>query len=217
MKSRRKNTEFRTLIYTAKFISILFRPVYYPLLCTCILLALTPMSLLPLEYKLIEVAMMFVFTIALPSLLSILYRHIRHLSRTDMRKRKNRIVPYTIFILCYMIYLYLMHSVNLPYILLSVTIVSLFIQIVCTTIYLGWKISVHAAGAGAIISSIAAYGEVFQFNPLPWMSIAIIVAGLVGTSRMILRQHSLAQVIVGILVGLLCGFFGILKGYLLFP
>ncbi len=200
----------------AKVISTLFRPIYYPLLCMGILFALTPLALLPWQYKLLELAMMFVFTIAFPSLFCLLYRRIYHIKRPDMRKRENRIVPYIIFILCYMVYLYLMRNANEPYIQISVIIVALLIQVVCTLISLRWKVSVHAAGAGAIISAIAAYGTIFQFNPLLWMSIAIIMAGLVGTSRMILRQHSLTQILVGTTIGVVCGYVGILWGILLF-
>lgn len=212
----RKNTEIKTMIYAAKFISMLFRPAYYPLLCSCILFIFTPLSLLALEYKLLELGSMFVFTIAVPMLLTAVYRRSLRLHRQEMRHRMNRIVPYLIFIVCYTVYLYMMHSANVTYIQLSVIIVALFIQIICTITSLWWKVSVHAAGAGAIISAIAAYGAIFQFNPLFWMSIAIVVTGLVGTSRMILRQHNLSQILVGVVIGLICGFFGIIKGYLLF-
>lgn len=215
MKSYRQR-EFKTLIYIAKFISILFRPVYYPLLCCTILFTFTPLAMLPVKYKLIELGAMFVFTIAMPMLLTRLYIKCRHIEVADMRKRENRIIPYCIFIVCYTVYLYLMHNANATYLQISVVIVALFIQIICTVVSFWWKVSVHAAGAGAIISAIAAYGAIFQFNPLFWMSIAIIVAGLVGTSRMILRQHSLSQIIIGVCIGLFCGFYGILRGYLLF-
>lgn len=216
MTSKRKQTEFRTLVYTAKFISMLFRPIYYPLLCSCILFIFTPLALLPLQYKLLELGTMFVFTIAFPMVLTTMYLKLAHIDKTEMRKRENRILPYCIFIICYTVYLYMMHNANATYLQVSVIIVALLIQITCTIVSFWWKVSVHAAGAGAIISAIAAYGAIFQFNPLFWMSIAIIVAGVVGTSRMILRQHSLSQVTTGIIIGLVCGYYGILRGYLLF-
>jgi membrane-associated phospholipid phosphatase len=37
-----------------------------------------------------------------------------------------------------------------------------------------------------------------------------ILAGVLGSSRMILRQHSLAQVVVGFLVGNACSIIGLL-------
>lgn len=211
-----KSKEIRTIVLVAKFISTIFRPIYYPLLCWVILFTCTPLAIWPFKYKIIELAFMTVCTLAFPLLLTATWRKVRHIEKADMRKRHNRIIPYCIFIVCYTIYMYMMHQAHMNYILLSVIIVALLIQVVCTITCLFWKVSVHAAGAGAIIGALAAYGAVFYFNPLLWMSIAIIVAGLVGTSRMILRQHTLSQVLVGIGIGVLCGYFGIMRGYLFF-
>ena len=37
-----------------------------------------------------------------------------------------------------------------------------------------------------------------------WLCFVLILAGAVGTARMILRQHSLSQVVGGFLVGAAC-------------
>ena len=41
-----------------------------------------------------------------------------------------------------------------------------------------------------------------------WLSLAIFVAGCVMTSRMVLRQHTLGQVLGGTLIGIVCGIVG---------
>ena len=53
---------------------------------------------------------------------------------------------------------------------------------------------------------IAALVVIIGFNPLWWLCLVLIVAGLVGTSRMILRQHSLRDIVLGFLVGAVCSF-----------
>lgn len=212
----RRNTEIRTLIVVAKVISMLFRPIYYPVLCCTVLFTTYPLVRLPWQYKLWVLSIMALFTIALPITLASFYRRLRNIGRQEMRKRANRIVPYLLTIMCYACYLLLMHNTYMPYLLVSVIIVALFLQVVCTVLSLVWKVSVHAAGAGAIIGAIAAYSQFFQFNPLLWMSLAIIVAGMVGTSRMILRQHGLAQILVGTLIGIVCGYYGIAWGVLIY-
>lgn len=213
MNNKHKNTEFRTLIVVAKVISTLFRPIYYPLLGCFILYTLTPLSRAPLDDILKEFFVLFAFTIALPYVLTQLYRKYKQLKAPDMRKRSNRIVPYLIYIACYIILINLMISTSMPYVHLSLIIVALWIQVVCTLINLKWKVSVHSAAAGAIIGGIMAYSAIFQYNPLWWLSLAILVAGIVGTSRMILRQHNLSQIVVGTLIGVFCGFVGIYWGY----
>lgn len=205
------------MIIVAKAISTIFRPIYYPLLCCCILFTFTPLSRFPLNYKVIELAEMMLFTIAIPMLLTLLYRAIFHIDNLEMRKRSKRIVPYLIFITSYFVYIYLLRQDNMNRFIISVITVALCIQIVCMIINLGWKVSVHAAGAGAIIGAIAAYSRIFMFNPLFWLSIAFLVTGAVGSARMILRQHNLSQIIVGTMVGILCGFYGIKYGNLMLP
>ena len=58
-------------------------------------------------------------------------------------------------------------------------------------------------GAGMV-----AYAAIFGFNPIWWLSLAILVSGCVMTSRMILRQHTLWQVLGGTLIGIVCGIVG---------
>ena len=67
----------------------------------------------------------------------------------------------------------------------------------------------HSAGAGAIIGALVVYASLFHFNPVWWLCAAILVSGLVNSSRMLLRQHTLWQVLGGTLVGFLCGYVGI--------
>ena len=73
-----------------------------------------------------------------------------------------------------------------------------------------WKISMHSAGAGGVIGALVAYSVLFMFNPVWWLCVTVLISGAVGTARMLLRQHSLAQVVAGTLVGVVCGFAGII-------
>jgi len=52
------------------------------------------------------------------------------------------------------------------------------------------------------------YADIFGFNPVWWLSLAILVSGCVMTSRMVLRQHTLGQVLGGTLIGIACGIVG---------
>ena len=49
-----------------------------------------------------------------------------------------------------------------------------------------------------------------NFNPLSWLCLCILLCGLVGTARLILRQHKLIDIGLGTLLGILCGFFCVL-------
>ena len=73
---------------------------------------------------------------------------------------------------------------------------------ICAIINSWWKISTHTAAIGGVAGGLFAFGEIFAFNPVGWLCLVLIIAGLLGTSRMILRQHTLSQVLSGFGVGL---------------
>ena len=86
---------------------------------------------------------------------------------------------------------------------------ALMIQIVCALINVWWKISTHTAAIGGVAGALFVFSEVFRFNPTWWFCLVIVLAGMLGTSRMILRQHTLAQVVVGFIIGFACAVVGI--------
>jgi membrane-associated phospholipid phosphatase len=94
-----------------------------------------------------------------------------------------------------------MEFLHIPHFMMAIVTAALFIQITCAMINVWWKISTHTAGIGGVAGALFVFSEVFSFNPTWWFCLVLIVAGVLGTSRMILRQHTLSQVIVGFLVG----------------
>ena len=119
-------------------------------------------------------------------------------------------VPYVISILCYFFCIYLMDMLHIPHFMGTILSAALFIQVVCALINVWWKISTHTAAIGGVAGALFVFGELFGFNPVWWLCIVFILAGLLGTSRMILRQHSLAQVVAGFLVGIVCSILGLI-------
>ena len=56
----------------------------------------------------------------------------------------------------------------------------------------------HAFGRGRRCDRrLVAYSVLFMFNPVWWLCVTVLISGAVGTARMLLRQHSLAQVVAG--------------------
>ena len=126
------------------------------------------------------------------------------------RKKERRMVPYITSIMCYFLCYYIMIVLRIPQFMANIVVTALMIQVVCALINVWWKISIHMAGIGGMAGALFAVSLVFEFNPTLWFSIIVMTAGVVGTARMILRQHSLQQIVAGFAVGLVCGFFLIL-------
>jgi membrane-associated phospholipid phosphatase len=92
----------------------------------------------------------------------------------------------------------------------TIVAAAMSIQVVCALINVWWKISTHTAAIGGVAGALFVFGELFGFNPVWWLCVVMILAGLLGSSRMILRQHSLLQVVAGFWVGVVCAFFGLI-------
>ena len=169
--------------------SLIFTPFYLPIVGLIALFTFSYLSIMPWQYKLSVVFMVYLFTILFPTLLIHVYRRYQGWTPLEMGKKERRMVPYIIAILCYFCCYYIMSLLRIPQFMANILVAALMIQIVCAVINVWWKIST---------------------NPIWWFCLVILIAGLVGSSRMILRQHTLTQVVVGFLVGVVLGFWTIL-------
>ena len=198
----------KPVLLIARLFSSVFRPSYYPTVGMFILILFTYLSMFPVAFKLWLLALVFIFTLCLPSLGIFIYRRLHGWSRFELRKRHKRVVPYIISICCYLCLMYIFYSTHIPRFITAIIGISLLIQCTCVIVNLWWKVSMHSAGSGGVIGAIMAYSALFGFNPIWWLSLAIFVSGCVMTSRMVLRQHTLGQVLGGTLIGIVCAILG---------
>lgn len=196
----------RKLIIAARAMSMVFTPFYLPILGLAALFLFTYMSILPLGYKLWVLMLAYIFTVLLPTLLIRLYRWYQGWTRLQLGIKERRMVPYIIAILCYFLCYYIITLHQMPTFIADILMAALSIQVVCAVINIWWKVSTHTAAIGGVEGLLLAFAFLFSFNPTWWFSLMLIIAGMVGTSRMILRQHTLGQVLVGFLVGLVVSF-----------
>lgn len=197
----------KNIILAARIMSMIFTPFYLPLVGLVALFLFSYMSLLPLAYKLPMLLTVYISTILMPSLLIHLYRKFQGWTSKELGRKERRIVPYLISILCYFGCFFLMEYRNTPRVISIILVAALVIQMVCALINVWWKISTHTAGIGGLAGGLVVYSIAFSFNPIWWLAFVILLAGMVGTARMILRQHTLAQVVTGFLVGVVCALF----------
>lgn len=194
----------KNIIFTARIMSMIFTPFYLPIVGLIALFIFSYMSLLPMMYKLVMLAMMYLLTVVAPSLLIHLYRLCQGWTSHELGRKERRLVPYIISIVCYFACFFWLEYRNTPRVISIIVVVALTIQMVCALINIWWKISTHTAAIGGVAGGLVSYSIAFSFNPLWWLCFVLILAGAVGTARMILRQHSLSQVVTGFLVGAAC-------------
>lgn len=180
----------KNIIFTARIMSMIFTPFYLPIVGLIALFIFSYMSLLPMIYKLVMLAMVYLLTVVAPSLLIHLYRLCQGWTSHELGRKERRLVPYIISIVCYFACFFWMEYRNTPRVISIIVVVALTIQMVCALINIWWKISTHTAAIGGVAGGLVSYSIAFSFNPLWWLCFVLILAGAVGTARMILRQHS---------------------------
>ena len=203
------------LFMAARIISAIFTPFMVPFVAFLLLFFFTYLRILPLQYKLTvrreyTVFSVYCFTILLPMLGIYLLQKINGWTLRELGKREKRFLPYLITIMSYTGCFLTMYRIHLPRYMSGIIIATLLCMVICTSINLKWKISTHMASCGMIIGGLLSYSFIFQFNPIWWLCGFILLAGMLGSARIIVRQHTLNEVGGGFLVGLFCGITGIL-------
>ncbi|MCR4613190.1 MAG: hypothetical protein K5778_04235 [Bacteroidaceae bacterium] len=194
----------KRIIQIARVVSALFMPFYAPTWAFLWLLFFSYLRLLPMGYKLLVLGIVVTFTVLIPMASIYVFRRLNRWSRWQLSHRQHRHMPYVLSLMSYGTCLLLLLQMNTATFFRCVITAAIAAQILAMLINLRWKISTHMVGMGGLVGLLIAFSHIFYYNPL-WPTCGLLIlAGLLGTSRMILRQHSLAQVLVGFLVGFVC-------------
>lgn len=208
-----------TLILISRTFSKLFRPNYYPTVCFAVVLGLMLSTsaaemnwegrLFVLFYGLSFVLLVLFCTLLVPLACIRAYLRLTHLHPMDLRRQHQRPVPYLIHILLYLVCLQLLLFFGMPSNVCCIIVASLMLQVGCTVFNVWHKVSMHSAAAAGLTGTLLAYSSIYHFNPIGWLCAAILLWGFVATSRMILRTHSLSEVLLGGGVGLITTYISI--------
>lgn len=189
---------------------MLLTPFYLPVMGILAIFFFSYLSMFPWQFKVSLVVMVYLFTVFIPTVLIHLYRQYQGWTLLQLGQKERRMVPYAISILCYFSCFYLMNLLHLPHLITSILIVALVIQMLCAVINVWWKISTHTAAIGGVLGALLAFSFMLNFNSVWWLCLVIIASGIVGSSRIILRQHTLTQVTTGFFLGIISAFFTII-------
>lgn len=151
----------------------------------------------PLKLKIIITLIVFSFTFLLPLFNLLILFRFKYISSLKLENRQERFFPLIITSICYFGLFYLLYDFNIwpaiKLLILGAGICIFFTALI--TLY--WQISAHMIGIGGLIGSVISIGYYLQTDILPELSILILVAGIVGFSRLYLKAHNPPQVYVG--------------------
>lgn len=198
------------IVLTARVISVVYSPFYLPVMAFVVLFLVSYLNMLPVVTKVFLTLIVYVFTVLLPHTSIFLYRKLNGWTRHQLGKRERRYVPYILSIISYSALLYILYRMHMPRFTLGVIAGALLVQLVCMLLNGFIKVSTHAAASGAVVGALMAFSMIFSFDPTGWLCLTILLCGMVCSARLVLRQHTYAEIGWGVLVGVVSGFVSIL-------
>ena len=198
------------LYVASRIISAVFSPFWTPFLGFILLFFFTYLSIMPLPYKVTVLSLVFCFTVLLPIIGIFCYQKVNGWGLKELSERKKRFIPYALTMMSYLGGILTMNRIHFPRYMSGILLAALICMILCTLINIKWKISTHTASIGMMVGGLLSYSFLFQFNPIGPLYLFILLSGLLGSARIIVRQHTLNEVVGGFFIGLFCGIIGIL-------
>lgn len=193
----------------AKILSVVFHPLLIPTYLFLICFSTVPalkMGAIPEGYgSYFELSMIkvFVLTFFFPLITILMMIKLGFVKSLQMKDQKERLFPYIAvsiyFLWAFMVFFKGSDHLIFVLILLSISIAALFSMIVNT---MSIKISMHTVGLGIAIGLVRTLMELSNFNLLNVFLLTLLIAGAVGTARLLLKAHSSQEIYVGYLVGL---------------
>jgi len=193
----------KILAMTARFTSVIFHPLLIPTFGFLLLFNSDfYFSILPWNVKRYMLLVVFLSTCVLPAI-SILILSLSPKFDLNMEKNTDRVLPLFISSISYYLGYLLLKRLPVFPVYNVLLIGSVLVQIALIPISMRWKISAHAAAIGGLVGVVLGLSFRLQENPVHLLSLLILTAGLVGTSRLILEKHTQSQVYAGFLTGFL--------------
>lgn len=194
-------------------ISTIFQPLLMPIYSVMILFVYTYFGVYYLHQFWLIITPVLLFSFAIPAVLIFMLYKIGVISDLSLKVRSERIYPYIITLISYSVMIFFYYRMRMPTWFLMIMVSSVAIMFVAILITLKWKISAHMFGIGGLIGGAMSVSYFVEHsNPYFMFMGLFIIAGLVGTSRLILKRHTLAQVIAGFLLGFLFSFIFVWMG-----
>lgn len=159
--------------------------------------------LTPAETKWQLIRIIFIFSFLFPVLNIFILFRLKRIPTITLSGQKERTFPYLLTGLFYLGLAYLLMDVNIwPSIKLFIFGGGVAILLTALINFRN-KISAHMVGIGGLLGVIISASFLIRFDMTPYYILIIILAGLIGTARLVLGEHRPQQIYSGFLLGLL--------------
>ena len=189
--------------YLLKSISYIFHPLIMPLLGLIFYFSKTP-RFIPDPVIKAKVFSISILTVILPILLYFLLKTIKQVESLELKTSKERITPLILNILILVLILKRVLPYDeipeLYYFYLGI----LFSSLTCLFLaFFKFKASIHMIGSAGFFMFALALSIHFKININGTIALMCVIIGAIATSRLHLKAHTNAELLIGFFVGLL--------------
>ena len=187
----------------ARFISLLFHPLWMPLIIYTVARSCDPFILLPPAMNGF-ILLLLVINIVAPAVSILIMTKFGMISSIELSQRNERMGPY-LLVLFYFIMSFLVLRMKATF--LPLEILNWFLAIILSlslaqVINQFWKISVHMLAQGGAFGMLLALQHLHNIPIMYFLAGSLLATGLTGYARVKLDAHTPNQVYAGFLLGL---------------
>jgi hypothetical protein len=195
----------------SQFVSVVFHPLLMTTYLFIVLSYFLPGILQPIRPSLWFVFLICLMTFLLPSMNFIFFRITGTIKDLQMFNRTDRILPFAFVTILYCVVTFMFYwKFPAPNVLKLMMIITAMV-IAASAITLFYKVSVHSMAICGIIGILLPLNSASEQGSLLYPTIAaIVIAGVVMSSRLQLNAHVPREVLVGGIVGFAIGFGGVI-------
>lgn len=190
----------------ARILSTVLSPILVPAYGVYAGLQASVLTILPTAQKLWVTALAFAISGLLPMMGILVLYMSKKITDPGLNNRGERTIPYVITGLCYLGCAAYLYCISAPSWLWAFPVGGAVAVVISTIINHWWKISAHLAAMGGLVALL--FRIVADNAAAPgiscWIYTAVLLTGLLATSRIILGRHTPMQVVAGTANGFIC-------------
>lgn len=201
----------------ARVLSVLLHPLWMPLFSFVLAFELVPDLgyFIPPKVLWFNYLVIGVMTAVFPLIGALIMLRSRRIDGITMDDRRQRISPMISALMYSCLTYWLIRKYPHHPSTLSLFLGGIFVLLCALVITFKWKISLHMAGVGGLVGGLSGLLLLFgSFNILLLVPL-IILAGVLGTARLVDSDHTPAQVYAGALLGFVCVFATVITGFVI--
>ena len=119
-----------------------------------------------------------------------------------MRSREERLAPLVIALVMYVFCYYLVSRIDAPKLYNAFLLSGAISTALCLLITTRFKISIHMVGTWGLLALVGFLAFHLKVNLQFYMIVAVIIAGLVGSARLVLKAHTPLEIYSGFMLGM---------------